>query len=103
MRPALRQIALFAAVVAFAAMAWPWRQDVSTPAGIARPQALTTAARITKAPLMFEPNRGQVDPAILFLSRGPGYDLRLDRDGAAVTLNRAKSNRTVRLDLAGAT
>jgi hypothetical protein len=62
-------------------------------AAVAPPPA---RAAVLRAPLHFEPNRGQVDPVVLFLSRGPGYDLRLDGEGASVTSNRADSSRTVR-------
>jgi len=37
-------------------------------------------------PLGFEPNRGQTDPAVRFLSRGAGYGLFLTADGAVLAL-----------------
>ncbi len=39
-------------------------------------------ATYAKLPLSFEANRGQTDPQVRFLSRGPGYTLFLTRTGA---------------------
>ena len=62
------------------------------------------AAQLMNAPLVFEPNRGQADAPVAFLSHGPDYDLRLDRQGASLTVGGGKPGRrnTVRLTLQGA-
>lgn len=49
-------------------------------------------------PLVFEPNVGQTDPRVRFLSRGPGYTLHLTGREAVLSRNGA----SVRLELAGA-
>jgi len=41
-----------------------------------------------KRPLSFEPNQGQVDARVRFLSRGRGYTLFLTSDEAVLQLNR---------------
>ena len=56
---------------------------VSDPAGIAE--------RYGKLPLRFEANRGQTDPQVKFLSRGPGYDLFLTATEAVLTLRKSQS------------
>jgi hypothetical protein len=43
-------------------------------------------AAVNKQPLRFEPNRGQTDPRVRFLSRGPGYTLFLTPDAATLSL-----------------
>ena len=42
-----------------------------------------------KLPLSFEANRGQTDPRVKFLSRGPGYSLFLTSTEAVLTLRNA--------------
>jgi len=44
-----------------------------------------------KLPLSFESNEGQLDPAVKFLSHGPGYNLFLTAKGAVLTLERSGS------------
>jgi hypothetical protein len=39
-----------------------------------------------KLPLRFEPNMGQTDPRVRFVSRGPGFTLFLTSDGAVLSL-----------------
>ncbi|HEX7334391.1 MAG TPA: SBBP repeat-containing protein [Pyrinomonadaceae bacterium] len=46
------------------------------------------ADRFGRLPLSFEPNKGQTDQAIKFLSRGPGYDLFLTANEAVLTLRK---------------
>ncbi|MGA2389529.1 MAG: SBBP repeat-containing protein [Candidatus Sulfotelmatobacter sp.] len=59
-------------------------------------------------PLIFEPNQGQADPAVKFVSRGPGYNLFLDQTGAVLATpdpRRPHPDRTldlVRMTLVGA-
>src|SRR5436190_811242 len=48
-------------------------------------------------PLLFEPNLGQTDVRALFLGRGPGYAIELDRSG--ISLSRGRN--TVRMKLQG--
>jgi hypothetical protein len=45
-----------------------------------------------KLPLGFEPNRGQTDSEVKFLSRGDGYALFLTSEGAVLTLRRPETN-----------
>lgn len=44
-------------------------------------------AQTFRRPSYFERNDGQVDPAILYFSRGPGYSLFLTRTGATIVLS----------------
>ncbi len=46
-----------------------------------------------KLPLSFEPNLGQADPRVKFLSRGPGYTLFLAEDEAVVALRKSGARR----------
>jgi hypothetical protein len=46
------------------------------------------AANYGKIPLSFEPNKGQTDPRVQFLSRGSGYSLFLTRDEVVLNLER---------------
>ena len=43
-----------------------------------------------RLPLSFEPNWGQSDPSVRFLSRGAGYTLYLTSDGAILSLSQGK-------------
>ncbi|HEY3028278.1 MAG TPA: SBBP repeat-containing protein [Pyrinomonadaceae bacterium] len=45
-----------------------------------------------KMPLSFEPNRGQTDKAVKFLSRGPGYTLFLTSTEAVLRLNKSEDS-----------
>src|SRR5580658_2689458 len=53
-------------------------------AGIAS-AASQSAAAFGKLPLAFEPNRGQADPRMQFVSRGPGFSLYLTPGEAILT------------------
>src|SRR2546422_10756929 len=44
-----------------------------------------------KLPLMFEVNRGQTDPQVKFLSRGPGYTLFLTPTEAVLVLSKREA------------
>src|SRR5215213_10464223 len=46
------------------------------------------AERFGELPLSFEINRGQTDPAVKFLSHGPGYDLFLTANEAVLSLSK---------------
>ncbi|MEA2204292.1 MAG: hypothetical protein QOE77_1068 [Blastocatellia bacterium] len=49
------------------------------------------AARYGELPLRFEPNEGQSDQRVKFLSRGPGYDLFLTANCAILTLQKPQA------------
>src|SRR5580692_8502289 len=50
--------------------------------------ASQTTPAFGKLPLSFEPNRGQADPRVQFVSRGPGYTLYLTPAEALLSLQR---------------
>jgi hypothetical protein len=54
-----------------------------------------------KLPLSFEANRGQADPHVKFLARGPGYTLFLTGDAAVLSLHGQKTNAVLRMGLLG--
>ena len=57
-----------------------------------------------KLPLSFEPNRGQTDPRVQFLSRGPGYTVFFTQDETVMALRDTKtSNAVVRMKFVGGT
>ncbi len=57
-----------------------------------------------KLPLSFEPNRGQTDPRVQFLSRGPGYTVFFTKDETVMSLKDTKtSNAVVRMRFVGGT
>src|SRR5215472_11971559 len=57
-----------------------------------------------KQPLYFEPNRGQTDPRVQFLSRGPGYTVFFTKDETVFALKDTKtSNAVVRMRFVGGT
>src|SRR5437870_802449 len=64
-------------------------------APLSRPDA-ANQARLGQAygqlPLSFEPNQGQVDPQVNFLSRGSGYTLFLTPTEAVLSLQQPASN-----------
>jgi len=74
-----------AAVVAFA----------QAPAG-------PTISQYGSLPTVFEPNQGQTDPQVKFLSRGHGYRLFLTSREAVLTLAGPAANLTLRMKLMGA-
>jgi hypothetical protein len=49
------------------------------------------AAQYGKLPLNFEANRGQTDPAVRFLSRGPGYALFITPTEAVFSLRKGRA------------
>jgi len=57
-----------------------------------------------KLPLSFEPNRGQTDSQVQFLSRGPGYAVFFTKDETVISLKDTKtSNAVVRMRFIGGT
>jgi uncharacterized protein (TIGR03437 family) len=72
-------------------------------------QGSKAPANVLHLPLSFEPNRGQADPAVKFVSHsalsGAGYALFLTEDGAELEFDAAEPHHTqdvVRMKLAGA-
>jgi Calx-beta domain/Beta-propeller repeat/Carboxypeptidase regulatory-like domain/CarboxypepD_reg-like domain len=49
------------------------------------------AERFAELPLSFEINKGQTDPAVKFVSHGPGYDLFLTTDEAVLSLRKPQA------------
>ena len=45
-------------------------------------------ALVSRLPVTFEPNLGQADPSVEYLSRGPGYSLFLRQTGALISIPR---------------
>jgi len=59
-------------------------------------------ASLGKLPLSFEPNRGQTDPRVQFLSRGPGYSVFITNDETVISLKDTNtSNAVVRMRFVG--
>jgi hypothetical protein len=69
-------------------------REVSTPSGTQRGLA-TNKPRLLepygKVPLSFEPNRGQADPRVKFLSRGNGYTVSLTSNETVLTFEQQSS------------
>src|ERR1039457_3106120 len=78
--------AALAAVFFFAAVAVAVHQPV--PASPKTSPSLTARSRVMenygRMPLSFEPNRGQSDVKVDFLSRGRGFEALLDKRGATL-------------------
>ena len=64
-----------------------WQDPSDVPNALAGKESGAAQALIAKQPLAFEPNRGQSDGRVLFLSRNPGYSLFLTAQGAVLGLN----------------
>ena len=60
------------------------------------PRLLDTYARL---PLAFEPNRGQTDPRVKFLSRGKGYTLFLTSTEAVIGFGQESDTAALRMTL----
>ena len=52
-------------------------------------ETVTASSMLAKQPLAFEPNRGQDDGRVLFVSRNPGYSLFLTARGAVISMRNA--------------
>ena len=61
-------------------------------------------AKLLSVPLSFEPNQGQADSSVQFLTRGAGYALFLAPGQVVLNLERQKpaSTETLRMSLSGA-
>ena len=72
-------------------------------APVSRPVAERARVQLSQLPLSFEPNQGQNDPAVKFVSRGDGYALFLTSDEAVFKLGgTAKKPAVLRMKLLGA-
>lgn len=56
----------------------------------------------SKLPMAFEQNKGQTDPQVKYIARGPGYSVFLTGDESVLKLKSSKEEATVRTHLAGA-
>jgi hypothetical protein len=107
MRTALRAVIL-ALVLGGIALGLGLRHRSTAPTAARTADAVArarAAGQMLNAPLVFEPNRGQADASIRYLSRGPGYELGLDSRGASLSLRasaESAAHDTVRLTLNGA-
>jgi Abnormal spindle-like microcephaly-assoc'd, ASPM-SPD-2-Hydin/Beta-propeller repeat len=97
---------LAALIVTAALVSWPHAGSRSALAHASAAPSQLSAAPLTDAahaaqkqiaenygriPLSFEANRGQTDPEVKFLSRGPGYTLFLTADEAVLKLQRPET------------
>lgn len=74
---------------------------------ITQPAKPDAHAILGQMPLIFEPNQGQANAGVKFVSRGAGYSLALDETGATLGLRTARKSNTdggqfVRMKLVGA-
>jgi uncharacterized repeat protein (TIGR01451 family) len=82
-----------------------WTQPVLAPFPIPvhAPETQNVHLDLARLPLRFEPNQGQSDPQVKFLTRGSGYSLFLTADEAVLALRRsAEKTSVVRMQLRGA-
>jgi uncharacterized protein (TIGR03437 family) len=83
-------------------------RGVVTPLSLFLTAVFASASNYGKLPLSFEPNQGQTDPRVRFVSRGAGYTIFLSPTSATFALRRnAKGasigqSAVVRMDLLGA-
>jgi uncharacterized repeat protein (TIGR01451 family) len=79
----------------------------ATSAATPAPASRKVSSQSFSLPLFFEPNQGQTDPQVKFLSRGSGYGLFLTSDEAVLELHRsskqqqAATNSVIRMRLDG--
>jgi Domain of unknown function DUF11/Beta-propeller repeat len=73
-----------------------------TPSNSTTPEVKNTHLSPLQLPLIFEPNQGQSDPRVKFLSRGAGYGVFLTSDQAVLTLGGRARSAVVGMQLAGA-
>jgi len=91
--PGIVTVALFAATTGERAVPKPNASAMSK-----------AKSALNKLPLSFEPNRGQTDPRVQFLSRGPGYTVFFTKEGPVMSLKDTKtSNAVVRMKFVGGT
>lgn len=109
-RPGRRSLAAFVALAAIGAASWhvqPFfskqpRPVRSTEVASAKPDV---KAALSSAAMAFEPNQGQTDPRVKYLSRGSGYTVFLTENEAVIRLKRAKAEKSavVAMKFAGQT
>ncbi len=73
----------------------------ATPAAVPSDAKAQLAQNYGKLPLSFEPNQGQTDPRVKFLSRGNGYSLDLTDSAAVLALSKAGPRTVGAMPLAG--
>lgn len=82
-----------AGFIALSAAGWWWHGHNSATQQVAAApfgnKAVSVTQSFAKLPLAFEPNQGQGDGRVLFLSRNPGYSLFLTAQEAVVSLRGA--------------
>jgi hypothetical protein len=99
----LRRTVLIA--VTFFLLPIPGMNDTASRVLVAASPTRRIHPALAGLPLSFEPNLGQVDPRVKFLSRGRGYTLFLTKDQAILRIERRKAkseNELVHLRLVGA-
>jgi hypothetical protein len=99
----LRRTLLIA--VTFFLLPIPGMNDTASRVLVAASPSRRIHPALAGLPLSFEPNLGQVDPRVKFLSRGRGYTLFLTKDQAILRIQRRKAqseNELVHLRLVGA-
>src|SRR5580693_761467 len=74
----------------FLLMSFSYKTGVSPIHSSPSPQ-LTLDAQYGQLPLSFEPNQGQTDPQVQYLSRGNGYTLFLTAGEAVLALNKPQA------------
>jgi hypothetical protein len=80
-------------------LAETYKQPTVPPVGI--PTSPVVEAASVRVPLYFEPNEGQTDTSVRYLSRGAGYSVLLTGSGAVLSLG-SENPATLRMDLVGA-
>ena len=96
-----RLFTLSAVALCAGVAAGPHAGAVHTPLSAAAPSPKTrsTVDAAASLPVSFEANRGQTDPRVDFISRGPGYTLYLTPTEAVVTLERGRKAPGAPLDV----
>jgi uncharacterized repeat protein (TIGR01451 family) len=111
--------ALVLLLTATVILGWGWRRQTAMTPASSYPGGMGTAASksgpeasavLGQLPLIFEPNQGQANSGVKFVSRGAGYSLSLDSTGAMLAMRTATAGgragqsrvESVRLTLVGA-
>src|SRR6266568_6580315 len=90
--PGLKALCTIAALTLACALSSASPADSSPSAQPAGPTAPISAAQLYALPMQFEPNAGQTDDPVLFLSRGRGYTLFLTPTQAVLSLRATAGN-----------
>ena len=67
-----------------------FRHKMDPPTGVGHAARIRFGQAYGKLPLSFEPNHGQTNNTVQFLSRGEGYTLFLTRSEAVLTLKKSE-------------